>query len=122
MRYPSRVGIRALSLFAAAAVLGVLLVACANDPYSGTWQSTALFNDGSGQLSRNTLVVAKSGDGWTVTDPLGRTCTCRETGDGLALAQGPSGPVEKPDILRRDGNELVLFTNGDDELMRYTQK
>jgi hypothetical protein len=116
-----RAVIRALALSLVTALLVLVVAGCGGDPYSGKWQSTALFNDGSGKLSRNTLVIAKSGDDWTVTDALGRTFTCRKTGHGLLEVTGPSGsPIAKGEVLQRAGNELVLGSGAAE--MRYTRQ
>ncbi len=86
------------------------------------WKSTTLgVVNGGTTTSRPTLVIAKSGDGWTVTDGLSRTFTCRETDDGLKTVAGPSGPVKDGDVFRREGDELVMF-NGGDEWMRFAKE
>jgi hypothetical protein len=87
---------------AVAFLLSVVVVACGGDPYSGTWKSVDVGVDQSGASHRTTLVIAKSGDAWTVTDSLGKSFRCEEIDDRLVKVEGAR------EVLVRDGDHLVL--------------
>jgi hypothetical protein len=123
MRHRWRSSTPVIGLLAAAMILALVAMACGGDRYSGTWRSTTLFTSSDpDQPFRSTLVIAKAGDEWTVTDGLDREFTCRETREGLVQVLGPSGsPVAKGQVLQRDGDELVLCTAGGEELLRLAR-
>jgi hypothetical protein len=124
MGHCKRIHVPFVALLAFTLLVALAATACGGDRYSGTWHSTALYNSSdSEQPYRTTLVIAKAGDDWKVTDGLGRAFTCRETREGLVQVLGPSGsPVEKGEVLQRDGDELVLFTAGGEELERFARE
>jgi hypothetical protein len=93
-----------------------MLIACGDDPYSGTWRSTTLFEGEDGSF-RSQLVIEKVDDGWTVTDVMGRSFLNQESDGGLVAVKGPSGEsVDNGKVLRLEGDRLVLFAGGSKEM------
>jgi len=95
-----------LALSAATVLAGA---GCDDDPYSGTWKSTTLFQSQSETEGHPDVIrIEKVGEGWTVTDSKDRSFLCRELADGgLVAVRGPSGNTIKNGwVLQLDGDEL----------------
>ena len=104
-------------------VASYALTACGGDPYSGTWESTIQFvNADTGQTSRSTLVIATSGDGWTVRDALGRSFFCDEENGKLVTLRGPTGvAVSNGTVFERKGDGLLEIESGT-KVMEYQRE
>jgi hypothetical protein len=92
-----------------AASLAAFVLGCGSDAYSGTWQAT--FSDG----SHNTMVIAKSGDGWTISDKAGNSKPYFEKDDKLVPAAG-----DRSTVFVKRGDKLVLMSD-DIQLNEYTK-
>ena len=88
---------RIIRLVAAVFLVGLLggaIVACGSDPWSGTWKATTSIGqttqaDGSEGAYHPTFVIAKGGDGWTITDDSGTSKACKIVGDRLVITEFP---------------------------------
>jgi len=105
------------------AVLALVLAvtACGDDPWSGTWKSTEVYqmrpSEGASYLARNTLRIERKGDSWTVTDALGNRHEAKEVEGRLVRA----GDAEAAVLELRDDELVLIGTDGSVD-MRYERQ
>ena len=102
------------------ALSGGILAACGGDSWSGTWKATISLGqttqaDGSDGASYPTFVIAKDGDGWTMTDESGTSKACKLVGDRLVVTEFPDdGWLEMRDdrlvMVSSDGRVVMEFS------------
>ena len=99
-----------LSVTCVALLIMVAVTACGKDLYSGTWRNTYERAGG----GSNVITIERSGDGWTVTDPLGEHYTAAES-NGRLVGRGAGFSFE------RKGEKLIARV-GDTVVGEYVKK